>query len=1328
MNAPRAFPVSATVAALALFAFSPWQFAQTAEDPGMGVRVAIDTTVAPPEWRFSWWGRSGRHYLVQRSDDLFAPWTTLPGLNPRGEDAVLTYVEVQAEFDPNDPDAEPPRAFFRVIEFNPGSPPLVGNALPDVWEEFYFGKAEIDPAADADGDGLSNLQEYQQGTGPTDFYNGIAPVLTSLLGPGGALGPDDTLRVLVSNAAGQPLANAPLTFMAQTGGHQLAATRGGVAAGGTQVRADGSGIARAFLRGGAPACVTRALATTAGATAQLDLSHPGQDVVTDADRDGLTNAREIEFGTDRDNPDTDGDGTSDGVEVNYGTNPTVASAPPDIAYVAWTLPLPPGHVGGEASAISNAGHAVGYVYGGTNSIAVRWDWKTGAIETAPTNVSSYPERVNDLGTVVGEIDRGALYWPNGQTAVEIGRNSTHTLYSWGVNSTNTVVGHENAQQPGDTGAFVWQAGNFSHLAAPAGYRWPEARGINDRGQVTGRVSAIASGAFAGVLWDGGAATVPMDGPVQAFDNVHDIDPAGRILGRRSSDAGVWSAADGYRALPRGSLSGTQYVWRLTRYGEVVGQIGVHPVLWQPNATGAWEVREISPRILLAEVADSFSIYSMNDHGQIVGGYESWDDGESRPVVLLPVHRPRMIADLNRDGLLGSDGTDDATVANPFRFWINDDDDDGDDKRSGADDVPLPEGSPNRDSADGQADGLRDMEDFFPVFLDIRALTSALPPGVNDVSYWLRHDDEAVGVVFTNFTRAQALNFLRGATTELGTGFGPLLAQPASSATVTKVTAAGIDISTTGIMTASPAFFDRIANHDGGVLLVEASKATTKPLLLEVRRGNTVVAELELVLKIDPVETMFSYVNLRSFANGTPVASENEGPGFGSAAPTAAPNDLFSAIVDRKNLVFVHGYNVNATAARGSASTVFKRFYWSGSKAKFYALLWRGDDGQGEGVAPAGATPDYHRNVGQAWQQGVRFRDFLETLAGDTAIMAHSLGNLVAKVALTRARDAGNSARLVLASKPATVKHYFAVDAAVPLEATSASEITAESNARMRHSSWAEYDAEIRLWPTHWHELFAGTGDARADFTWQNVFANLEVGTNFYSSGEEVLANPLDDSTPLWEPLFFGGQRAWVAQEKMKGGNGLAAPFFRSWTGGWTENQTWYVPIVPNPPIGSPQTRRRFASEAQNVAAPGGVPTSALAAEPFFQRFIASESSGFYPGYQGSRLHAPVGDANADDEARKLVTFAKCLGEAIPALSYAQGSNPGALFRRSGMGGNLDLNETFDPATGSGFKNGWPASRGTDPEDMAWKHSDCLNVSYIHHFRFYDRMKTDGGLQ
>lgn len=43
-----------------------------------------------------------------------------------------------------------------------------GDGLADAWERQYFGSLSARPGDDADGDGISNLREYQAGTNPND--------------------------------------------------------------------------------------------------------------------------------------------------------------------------------------------------------------------------------------------------------------------------------------------------------------------------------------------------------------------------------------------------------------------------------------------------------------------------------------------------------------------------------------------------------------------------------------------------------------------------------------------------------------------------------------------------------------------------------------------------------------------------------------------------------------------------------------------------------------------------------------------------------------------------------------------------------------------------------------------------------------------------------------------------------------------------------------------------------------------------------------------------------------------------------------------------------
>jgi Bacterial TSP3 repeat/Alpha/beta hydrolase of unknown function (DUF900) len=110
-----------------------------------------------------------------------------------------------------------------------GSQDTDGNGLPDQWEITNFGHIGVDPNADPDGDGFTNLQEYQNGTNPNDFYNGQQAQLLIISGnnQSAMAGQFNVLafEVIVRNSAGTaPLSGAPVTFTVAQGGGLLALT------------------------------------------------------------------------------------------------------------------------------------------------------------------------------------------------------------------------------------------------------------------------------------------------------------------------------------------------------------------------------------------------------------------------------------------------------------------------------------------------------------------------------------------------------------------------------------------------------------------------------------------------------------------------------------------------------------------------------------------------------------------------------------------------------------------------------------------------------------------------------------------------------------------------------------------------------------------------------------------------------------------------------------------------------------------------------------------------------------------------------------------------
>jgi len=639
---------------------------------------------------------------------------------------------------------------------------------------------------------------------------------------------------------------------------------------------------------------------------------------------------------------------------------------------------------------------------------------------------------------------------------------------------------------------------------------------------------------------------------------------------------------------------------------------------------------------------------------------------------------KLAVDNNRDGQITFDNRDVTTPMKPYHFWINDSKEHGDDETSGASDDQIP-GQPALTYSTGgptpcanfaysHVRGRSDLVNFFPVALCLGNALQSLPPSDGYEYHLYQIDteahDAAVKFAYTDLTPDSAYNYLTG---DGSIGYGTDLSKAAMDADTISINAAAI---------LDANWLTYVNNNGGtGIILLEGCAATPHPLMLEIWHNGKLMTGIPLYLSFSGVEQMFRHVNL-SYVNGEiEVPPRNE-----------APNEPSSSDM---NFVFLHGYNVNQQQARGTESEIFKRMYWSGSKAKFYGVTWNGAMSQGDYIADVSCN--FQTNVVNAFQSASHFADFLGTMSADkTVVASHSLGNMVVLCAIS--------------DYNATMNKYFMIDAAVPVEALQGS---SPFEPAMIPSAWQTYSD--RTFASSWWQLFADF-DGRSALTWSNRLGNLgDVDIyNFYSPGEEVLRQDDEDPPPgvlnggltqllnYWAGVPFGTY-VWVWQEKGKG-NAHFDNFISSTHGGWRFPANQYGDPIPIPP-----------------STANGLPASILRQVPVFDfgsRFDPIE--GPFPDL----VLTNAVDGNAYAQANRD----RILSDAIPALTLAAGANFVPIFdERYASKRNFNMQNEF--------QTGWPASRFNSGErNNNWHHSDYNYVAYPFTHKLFDDIVNDGNLK
>jgi hypothetical protein len=709
-------------------------------------------------------------------------------------------------------------------------------------------------------------------------------------------------------------------------------------------------------------------------------------------------------------------------------------------------------------------------------------------------------------------------------------------------------------------------------------------------------------------------------------------------------------------------------------------------------------------------------------------------------------------DFDRDGKIDDADQLRLTAKGGFRFWINDDRDDGFWGIHAQEDSPqgsylaidasswyLPwtwigthVGNRSINCGDAKINGIRDMVDFFPVALDLP--TNLF--GTAEYKYVLVHGGDAVNYAYTPLTPSTASEFFQ-ATNQIHYGKGR--DKSADEVPVTKVNGTGVILDAAWLSSSTGL---------APVLVMEGrAESLDQDLTIKIIRksDNVEIAAWSRGLYISPVSNMFRYLNIRTNDTFWSNHTKPSGPGVTSRAskegtwatkltdPENNPDGFYMNDGDtQKTIVFVHGLDWDHDETPAGHAEVFKRLFQSGSNARYIGVSWASDMSRRFPGQPLA----YGSDVIGAFVAARIVKDALTTggfTGPDTTVIAHSLGNVLISSAIEDHNlDAGK---------------YVMLNPAVPLESYDwRASIT--NKMAMTHPYWKEPGnvyAE-RVTCAGWGGLFSAV-DPRSRLTWDGRFANVMTKTTayqFYSTGEEILKQPngiIPDKgllqyvlclcvnrlpfipdVPLPEEALASGEYVWVYNEMSKGQPSLldTLPVSNHANAGWKFNEDWDVGY----PYWDANGVQQIYYDTMPAVQANPLTTTQLIANPFFDKFKASAdlditnwvtaaSTLYVNDTANTNLPLTLESATMD----QIKCHAKLLGEAIPPLSGPAGSLAVKAI--------LDETRAFNMMD-SAFRDtiAWPVVRKGKANDQQtkqrWLHGDYKAAPYLLTYRLYKK--------
>jgi hypothetical protein len=371
---------------------------------------------------------------------------------------------------------------------------------------------------------------------------------------------------------------------------------------------------------------------------------------------------------------------------------------------------------------------------------------------------------------------------------------------------------------------------------------------------------------------------------------------------------------------------------------------------------------------------------------------------------------QLAVDANRDGNIMFDATDQTTVGQPYRFWVNNDHDGYDSSIDDYDDLDPSTGS---DADNTSISCTRDLEDYARLWINTQGITEELQSGTFRLALEWKNTIGYPGIrIFPAVETDGGALYLTDEST----------AQSQTNAPYRNcLNGGGVDELQGSVPFFIPTNVWANLSSDQPVahLLFDAVSRGSGQLVIAIYKndGVTKVAECPqpLYLKLQDLKEMYERYTVGEDPTVAPATTANV---------VADPYSYDTTIpADNNYILFVHGWNLPTWEKDAFAETAFKRLYWQGYKGHFGEFRWPTGYGFSGIINVITDAHNYDNSESNAWASATglfnKLADLNSQYPGHVNLIAHSMGNVVADEAL---KQAGSSQ---------LVNTYVAMQGAVP---------------------------------------------------------------------------------------------------------------------------------------------------------------------------------------------------------------------------------------------------------------------------------------------------------